>query len=222
MRSTCLASTATPASSRNRSRLSAKLTRAAVRPIIRVTAGDSDVSSTGARGRAGRPRVTGGTVKVRARQRQRAQHALKRLGAPPRVPGPVATRARDRAGLVRGVRVDPRLDRARGNAQRGPPDGNLQGLEIPSVGGAGVYERLEFSRNLRLERRPEPPFSAGAPRCRRPARVPHRRAARRPPSTTRWHPGTAGRLRSGDARSRPPRRGSTASASSATARVRLK
>jgi len=46
VRSTCLASTATPARSPSSSLLSAKLTIAAVLPVMRVTAGDSDVFAT--------------------------------------------------------------------------------------------------------------------------------------------------------------------------------
>jgi hypothetical protein len=43
--------------------------------------------------------------------------------------------------------------------QRLATGGRLNGLEIPAVDGPVAYERRDLVRNLRLERRTEPPFS---------------------------------------------------------------
>ena len=97
---------------------------------------------------------------VRALKHECTQHALEPLGSPIDVPRELAARARDgRLGLVRPVRVEPLLDGAPGDAQRLSTGGRLNGLEIPVVNGAGPYERGDLLRNLRLERRTEPPFS---------------------------------------------------------------
>jgi hypothetical protein len=45
--------------------------------------------------------------------------------------------------------------------QRPPTGGRLNGLEIPAVGGAVAYKRVDLPRNLRLERGTAPPFSRG-------------------------------------------------------------
>ena len=101
---------------------------------------------------------------VRALEYQLTQHALEAFGAAIDVASGLAARARDaRSGLVRCVRVEPRLDRARGDAQGLPPGGRLKGLEIPAVDGAVAYERGDLLRNRRLERRTAPPFSPVAP-----------------------------------------------------------
>jgi hypothetical protein len=100
---------------------------------------------------------------VCALEDQLAQHALDAFGSAIDVASELPARARDaRSGLVRCVGVEPRLDRARGDAQRLPTGGRLKGLEIPAVDGAVAYERGDFLRNLRLERRTEPPFSRRA------------------------------------------------------------
>jgi hypothetical protein len=97
---------------------------------------------------------------VGALKHELTQHALEAFGSAIDVASGLAARARDaRSGLVRCVRVEPRLDRARGDAQRLPTGGRLKGLEIPAVDGGVAYERGDLLRNLRLERRTEPPFS---------------------------------------------------------------
>jgi hypothetical protein len=47
----------------------------------------------------------------------------------------------------------------RGDPERLPPRGRLDGLEIPVGDGAGADERGDLLRYFRLERRTEPPFS---------------------------------------------------------------
>ena len=97
---------------------------------------------------------------VGALQRHRTQHALEGLGAPTRVARRLPARARHRRPcVIRGVSVEPALDGAGRHAQRLSTRGRLNGFEIPVVGCAVAYERVDLMRNLRLERRTEPPFS---------------------------------------------------------------
>jgi len=55
------------------------------------------------------------------------------------------------------------LDRARRDRQRLAAHGGFDRLEVPAVDRPCADQGRDFVRNVRLERRTEPPFSPGAP-----------------------------------------------------------
>jgi hypothetical protein len=102
---------------------------------------------------------------VRARQRQRPEHALDRFAVAARVAGGrPAVRARPRrADVIGAVGVQPLFDGAGRDGERLPAGGRFDRFEVPLVDRPGADQRRDFGRNLRRERRLEPPFSpAGA------------------------------------------------------------
>jgi hypothetical protein len=67
--------------------------------------------------------------------------------------------------VVRGVGVEPLLDRPARHAHRLAVHGRLEGFEVSVVDGARAYERFDLGRDFPREDRREPPFSASSAAC---------------------------------------------------------
>src|SRR5207302_2677105 len=118
VRSTCLASTSTPASSCSRSLPSWKLTSAPTAAVMRVTAGESAALQTQRAVAWAKAAPTNRAMIVGALQSQRAEHAHEGLGPSVYVPCrlPAGT-GQLRSGVVAGVGTQPLLQGSGGEPQ---------------------------------------------------------------------------------------------------------
>ena len=148
MRSTCLGSTATPASSPIHSLASAKLTLVAASPTSRAVAGDSEVSCRPTDSFLGGRRRSGS----RRGHDQRPQQRGEGLRAAAGVVRRLAAGARYRRTRMVGIVVVVLRHRLSGEAEGLAAEGLLEGLEVLRGGPPRSDERIDFGRERGYER----------------------------------------------------------------------